>query len=186
MPKVWIERFIQEGFPPPKSPFPGRAPQYRRTYDTPFQEGLNNHGAKLKGGMAIVMHPQRTVREDRDGKEYYYPRDGPQYPEKLKLLKDTINEVMHTMHESALTWYPDYLYLPDRVKPTPRNRGRAGTTSSGRIVFQYDPNFQLGDGRTTRMGMLLIEDGGEQGPRKEYGTYDPGPGGPFFFDFGRP
>jgi len=36
------------------------------------------------------------------------------------------------------------------------------------------------------MGMLLLEDGGPQGPKKDDGTYEPGPGGPFFFDFGYP
>ena len=53
-------------------------------------------------------------------------------------------------------------------------------------MFEYDPQFDLGNGKTTRMGMLLLEDGGPQGPKKDDGTYEPGPGGPFFFDFGYP
>jgi hypothetical protein len=182
LPNNWIRDFIREGFPPPTAPFKRRIPEKERDWETTFQEGLNNHGAYLKGGKAIVMHPQEYTPVDRGGYWEYVVGEGPAFPDGLTLLKNTVNEVMRRIYRSTVAWFPDYLYVPAREDD---QRTRAYETPSGRTIFEYDPNFKLGNGQTTRMGMLLFEDGGEQGPLQEDGTYKPGPGGPFFFDFGR-
>lgn len=182
-PQGWIRDFFQEGFPPPNAGLKKRIPENEREWETAFQEGLNNHGTHLGNGDAIVMHPQQYNLVDRDGREEYVLGEGPQYPDGLNLLRDTVDQVMRSNHKSAVNWLPDYLYVPAREDP---KHERAWTTPSGRTLFEYDPNFSIGDGQTTRMGMLLFEDGGPQGPQNPDGTYQPGPGGPFFYDFGKP
>ncbi|KAF2470386.1 uncharacterized protein BDR25DRAFT_355497 [Lindgomyces ingoldianus] len=181
-PNSWIRDFIREGFPPPNAPFPRRIPPNERLWETTFQEGLNNHGAHLGNGEAIAMHPQTYNRVDVGNPpvERYVVGQGPQHPDGLNLMKNTIDGVMQNSHQSTVDWYPDYLYIPARED---ENAIRALQTPSGRTLFEYDPNFPIGNGETTRMGMLLLEDGGPRGPQKTDGTYQPGPGGPFFFDF---
>lgn len=109
------------------------------------------------------MHPQTYNRHDVGNPpvEQYVVGQGPQYPDGLNLMKNTINEVMQNNHQSTVNWYPDYLYLPARET---RDHIRALITPSGRSLFEYDPNFPIGNGQTTRMGMLLLEDGGPRGP----------------------
>jgi hypothetical protein len=176
---AYIKDFISKGFPQANY---GRwaAPEFRG-HPTVFQEGLNNHGAHLGNGYALVMHPRTYDLEVVDGVEQYVEGEGPQYPDGLDLLKTTVDNVMRSKHKSTVNWFEDYLYLPARED---EEHTRAWTTPNSRSLFEYDPHFNLGNGHTTRMGMLLLEDGGPQGPLKPDGTYEPGPGGPFFFDFG--
>ncbi|KAF2682897.1 hypothetical protein K458DRAFT_47933 [Lentithecium fluviatile CBS 122367] len=186
-PRAYIRGFIREGFPPKN--FARRVPPDERVISTRFQEGLNNHGAHLKKGTAIVVHPKLYERgNDLPGSnpndppvQQYIEGEGPQHPKGLLLLKETITAVIKDKHNDAVVWLPDYLYLPAREDEA---HTRAIQTKSGRTVFEYDPNFDLGNGKTTKMGMLLLEDGGPRGPQNSDGTYQPGPGGPFFFDFG--
>ncbi|KAF2681390.1 hypothetical protein K458DRAFT_80047 [Lentithecium fluviatile CBS 122367] len=188
-PKAYIKDFIREGFPPPTAGFPRWVPPDERYHPTRFYEGLNNHGAHLKGGIAIVMHPKVYERGDdlppeKEGEppiEQYVEGEGPQHPDNLNLLRKTVDGVMKKNHKSTVNWWEDYLYLPARETP---DYERAYSTASGRSVFEYDPDFDLGNGKKTKMGMLLLEDGGPRGQQNEDGTYEPGPGGPFCFDFG--
>jgi hypothetical protein len=96
---------------------------------------------------------------------------------------------MHTAINAAMggkiniNWRGDYLYHPARED---EDNTRAMNTPSGRSLFEYDPNFDIGGGVTRKMGMLLYEDGGlpDTVQPDANGIYPPGPGGPFFFDFG--
>lgn len=166
------------GFP---QPFREWAPQNERQHNTAFQEGLNNHGAQLRDGFAIIMHPEEYNLQVTNGVENYVVNPGqPQHPRGLQTLRDSMNEAMQTNHQSQVQWQPEYLYLPARED---ERRTRAWQTPSGRSLFEYDPNFQL-NGQTVRMGMLLLEDGGTKpGGPDANGLYPPGPGGPFFFQF---
>lgn len=129
----------------------------------------------------MVMHPRKyEIKVDGNGEEEYVEGEGPEYPESLNLLNSTVNSVMESKHASVFAWFQDYLYLPNREDDL---HTRARTTPNSRSLFEYDPQFDLGNSQTTRMGMLLLEDGGAQGLRNPVGTYQPGPGGPFFFDF---
>jgi hypothetical protein len=102
---------------------------------------------------------------------------GPQHPEGLDLIHKTVASVM----KKNVTWHNDFLYPPAREDDA---HSRAWNTPSGRSLFEYDPSFDLGNGQTTRMGMLLYEDGGGPGQQNPDGTFEPGPDGLWFFDFG--
>lgn len=122
-PKTWIlaqsgayiKDFISKGFPQPS--FKRWVPESQRIFKTKFQEGLNNHGAHLGDGIALIMHPKNyKVTEIGDGYEYV-EGEGPEYPKGLQLLRTTVDKVMETKHRSHLNWLPDYLYLPNREDP---------------------------------------------------------------------
>ena len=178
LPKAYIENFILSGFPQPLKEW---APPHERSRTTAFQEGRNNHGAQLRNGYAIIMHPEAYNPESINGVETYVVNPGePQHPTGLRRFRAAVDQAMQTSHHSQVNWLPDYLYLPARED---EDRTRSLTTPSGRTLFEFDPNFQL-NGQTVRMGMLLIEDGGVQPDGVDaHGNRLPGPGGPFFFQF---
>lgn len=169
---AYIYDFLRKGFP--HTPMRRRTPENKRdprwANPTP-QDSLTQHANDLKGAFAVIMHPQTTT-EEPEGSGRYTLGEGPQHGKTLTKMHDVCQDIM-SKAGSNLELQQDYLYRPDR------ERTRYANTASGRSIFEYQPNF---NGRKT--GMLLYEDGGEQGQRKADGTFDPGPGGPFFFDFG--
>jgi hypothetical protein len=179
---AYITNFISKGFPQPNYAkwvlLARRHPNHRTTE---WQYGLDEYVNKLQNAQVYVMHPRKYdfKEEGEEGMpDVYEVGEGPQFPDGLELLHKAVNDVM----ENKVKFLPDYLYIPAREDEA---RTRSYNTPSGRSLFEYDPKFDLGNGRTTRMGMLLYEDGGEQtGERDDDGNYKPGPGGPFFFDFG--
>ncbi|KAF1828244.1 hypothetical protein BDW02DRAFT_635299 [Decorospora gaudefroyi] len=180
-PKAYIKDFIRKGFP--QIDYDRWLPLDRRSDEhktTELQQGLNTYATQLQYGQVHVMHPQKydPVEEgEEEEPDRYEIGEGPQHPDGLELLHKTINQVMR----KKITFVPDYLYVPARED---EDHTRAWDSPSGRSLFEYDPRFDLGDGRTARMGMLLYEDGGPRGAPDEEGNYEPGPGGPFFFNFG--
>jgi hypothetical protein len=174
--KAYIKDFITQGFP--LDSYSRRIVKSKRTHTTTFQQGLNSFANQLQHANVFLMHPKTYTRIGDTNN--YEEGEGPQYPDGVKLLKKSVNDAMGA---DQVTWTPEYLYLPAREGTGP---DRAYNTYSSRSIFEYDPQFDLGEnGRTARMGMLLFEDGGAQsGERDEDNNYLPGPGGPFFFHFG--
>ncbi|KAF2737495.1 hypothetical protein EJ04DRAFT_119173 [Polyplosphaeria fusca] len=170
----YIYDFMRKGFPPAgmRRRIDSSHADYDETYANPTpQDSITQHADNLKGAFALFMHPQTTIETPPDSNKYVLG-DGPQYDKTLEKAHGVMQEIMKKK-DSNFEIQKDYLYRPDR------EHKRYETTQSGRSIFEYQPNFE---GRKT--GMLLYEDGGEQGKKNKDGTYEPGPGGPFWFDFG--
>jgi hypothetical protein len=177
--KPYITDFIKSGFPQPTYDR-WVLPQYR-DHNTAFQQPLAHYVNDLRGGQVIIMHPKKYDPETVDGVDTYVRGEGPQHPTGLTKMHTAINAAMGG--KININWRGDYLYLPARED---EHNTRAMNTPSGRSLFEYDPNFDIGGGQTRKMGMLLYEDGGlpDTVQPDANGIYPPGPGGPFFFDFG--
>ena len=133
------------------------------TDNIPHQDGIKEHLTDLQAAKTWIMHPKRT-RHRADGT--YISENRPHYTSKLPKLKLRLKDL-----DNTAKIMPDYLYEPE---PDPVHEPNTNKVK-GRALFEYSPNFC---GRKT--GRLVMEDGGVQ-PQD---GLEPGPGGPFEFDFG--
>ncbi|KAF2735273.1 hypothetical protein EJ04DRAFT_511839 [Polyplosphaeria fusca] len=170
----YITNFLQKGFP--HAGINRRTPENQRdpTYaNTAYQQGLNDVGTNLKDGTAIIVHPRKYELGDDDA---YHLGDGPQHGKPLGKVREAADKAM-AKFGSQLTFLEDFLYVPNREQ---NNLG----SYTGRTLVEYDPHYEIQPGVFRRMVMVLLENGGPRGAQNDDGTYEPGPGGPFFFDFG--
>lgn len=103
----------------------------------PRQSSIFEHLQTLRGARAWIVCP----RKQRQTGEFVTFLKGPHHPAKLKALKKAMNGV-----DPTIRFQPDFYYLANR------DHTQIDDTSSGRVLFQYDPSHKS----EGRVGRLII------------------------------